>query len=73
MLSLNSLVEYFKCKYVNSYDMLFLLLLFLIVHLCNVFGEEERHYSLDLRPETEEHFCAFVSKFSGDNREILAS
>ncbi|XP_019849571.1 PREDICTED: DDB1- and CUL4-associated factor 11-like [Amphimedon queenslandica] len=43
------------------------------IHLCNVYGEEERHYSLDLRPEAEEPFCAFISKFSGDNREILAS
>ena len=44
-----------------------------LVHLCNVYGEEERHYSLDLRPESDDHFCAFSATFSGDNKEILAS
>jgi WD repeat-containing protein 23 len=45
------------------------------IHVCNVYEEEERHYSLDLSPEYDNqfNFCAFAATFSNDNREILAS
>ena len=42
------------------------------VHLCNVDGDSSKHYSLDLRPDSD-NFCAFSATFSGDNKEILAS
>ncbi len=44
------------------------------IHICNVWsGEEDKHYSLNLRPNNEERFCAFAARFSGDGDEIIAS
>lgn len=43
------------------------------VNICNVHGEEEHHYSLDLYPEDEYHFCVFYVTFSKDNREIFSA
>ncbi len=45
----------------------------LLVQICNVHGNEEHHYSLDLHPEEERHFCAFNAIFSPDNKEVLAA
>ena len=45
----------------------------LAVQICNVYGEEEKHYQLDLRPEMEDRFCVFKTAFSSDNKEILAA
>ncbi|XP_011670539.1 DDB1- and CUL4-associated factor 11 isoform X2 [Strongylocentrotus purpuratus] len=42
------------------------------IHLCNIYGEDETHNSLDLSPYTEGHFCAFSIRFSNDGSEILA-
>ena len=41
-----------------------------IVHMCNVYGEVERHEVLPLRPEAR-RFCIFSLTFSQDGREVL--
>lgn len=43
------------------------------VHMCNVHGTDQHHYSLDLHPDEDTHFCAFCAIFSPDNKDILAA
>ena len=46
--------------------------MFIPVHICNIYGEEETHHALPLQPDTDHSFCVFSVKFSLDNRDILA-
>ncbi|CAI8014252.1 DDB1- and CUL4-associated factor 11 [Geodia barretti] len=43
------------------------------VYVCNVYGEEENHYSLDLRPDTLDRFCVFSLRFSSDDKELITA
>ena len=46
------------------------------VNVCNVYGgccDEEKHYSLDMRPDTYDHFCAFSVRFSNDSNELVTA
>lgn len=40
------------------------------VHMCNVYGETEKHEVLPLCPD-ERRFCIFSLTFSQDGREVL--
>ena len=44
-----------------------------LVSVCNVYGEEEKHYSLDLRPDLMERFCVFSLQFSLDGTELITA
>jgi WD repeat-containing protein 23 len=43
------------------------------IYVCNVYGEEENHYSLDLRPDTLDRFCVFSLRFSSDDKELITA
>ena len=38
-----------------------------------MYGEEENHYSLDLRPDTLDRFCVFSLRFSSDDKELITA
>ncbi|XP_074644876.1 DDB1- and CUL4-associated factor 11-like [Tubulanus polymorphus] len=40
------------------------------IHLCNIYGDQEIHQALNLRP-ADSRFCIFSLTFSMDNREIM--
>jgi len=42
----------------------------LTVHICNIYGDRERHDSLCLNPDVR-RFCIFSLAFSADGNEIL--
>lgn len=49
---------------------MFLLTIFISVHICNIHGDIELHEALTLSPD-DRRFCIFSLRFSQDGSEIL--
>lgn len=43
---------------------------YFIVHLCNIYGDNENHEALNLSPDSR-RFCVFSLVFSEEGNEIL--
>lgn len=65
----NLFLKIFYCTF-HIFYMYFNCLNFILVHICNIFGDHEVHEALPLFPE-ERRFCVFALRFSQDGREIL--
>ena len=68
--SLTSVSRGGQFLYIFSHFLLCYVMFYILVHLCNVYGDGDIHTALHLFPE-EGSFCIFSLTFSSDNREIL--